>query len=380
MFRKKVSSNEVDIPKLNDVISLSKRILKILYIFLIIVGIYAVIMVSKELNVMPFIKTILKIVAPLFVGIIIAWLFDPIVRWLKRKGIKRGIGSAIVYFCFIAVLALIIGTIIPMLSDQINDFAKTIPQLFNTIKDWIENIFSSIGTIGNFDSESLKTDIFNQIEQFGSNLTNNLPNMTVSLIKSIFSGLGVFVVGLIIGFYLLVSFDNVDETIITLLPKKLQSDANGLANQVNGSLRKFVEGTLIDALLVFVVSTIAFSIIGLKAPLLFGLFCGITNIIPYAGPYIGGAPAVIVGFSQGPLTGILTLAVIAVIQFIEGNFLQPLIMSKTTKLHPVTIMLGLLVFGHFWGIIGMIVSTPIIASLKSIIMYFDEKYDILSFN
>ena len=86
--------------------------------------------------------------------------------------------------------------------------------------------------------------------------------------------------------------------------------------------------------LIFVVSSLGLWIVGLKAPLLFGLFCGLTNVIPYAGPYIGGAPAVIVGFSQSPTIGILTLVVIAVIQFLEGNFLQPVIMAKSTKLHP----------------------------------------------
>ena len=126
------------------------------------------------------------------------------------------------------------------------------------------------------------------------------------------------------------------------------------------------------------VTSIAFWIIGLRAPLLFGLFCGITNIIPYAGPYIGGAPAVIVGYSQGPLVGTLTLISIGVVQFLEGNLLQPLIMSKTTKLHPVTIMLGLLVFGHFFGILGMVISTPVIAAIKAIFLFFDDKYGILN--
>jgi predicted PurR-regulated permease PerM len=103
-------------------------------------------------------------------------------------------------------------------------------------------------------------------------------------------------------------------------------------------------------------------------------------MIPYAGPYIGGIPAVIVGFSQSGPIGIFTLLAIIIIQFLEGNFIQPLVMSKTTKLHPVTIMIGLLIFGHFWGIIGMFVSTPIIASLKAIFTYFDDKYDIIKIN
>ena len=224
----------------------------------------------------------------------------------------------------------------------------------------------------------MKTEVFNKIGEIGTSLTSNLPTITVNAIKSIFSGLGTIVIGLVIGFYLLLSFDNATDTIVTLLPEKLQKDTKVLANEINTSLRNFVTGALLDAL--FIITSIGFALVGLKAPLLFGLFCGITNVIPFAGPYIGGIPAVIVGFSQGLPTGIFTLIVIVVVQFFEGNFLQALIMSKTTKLHPVTIMLGLLIFAHFWGIIGMVVSTPIIASLKAIIMFLDEKYDILKFN
>ena len=226
----------------------------------------------------------------------------------------------------------------------------------------------------------MKTEVFNKIGEIGTSLTSNLPIITVNAIKSIFSGLGTIVIGLVIGFYLLLSFDNATDTIVTLLPEKLQKDTKVLANEINTSLRNFVTGALLDALFVFIITSIGFALVGLKAPLLFGLFCGITNVIPFAGPYIGGIPAVIVGFSQGLPTGIFTLIVIVVVQFFEGNFLQALIMSKTTKLHPVTIMLGLLIFAHFWGIIGMVVSTPIIASLKAIIMFLDEKYDILKFN
>ena len=242
------------------------------------------------------------------------------------------------------------------------------------------SIFDKISNISSFDVNGMKTEVFNKIGQIGTSLTSNLPTITVNVIKSIFSGLGTIVIGLVIGFYLLLSFDSATDTIVTLLPEKLQKDTKVLANEINTSLRNFVTGALLDALFVFIITSIGFALVGLKAPLLFGLFCGITNVIPFAGPYIGGIPAVIVGFSQGLPTGIFTLIVIVVVQFFEGNFLQALIMSKTTKLHPVTIMLGLLIFAHFWGIIGMVVSTPIIASLKAIIMFLDEKYDILKFN
>ena len=105
--------------------------------------------------------------------------------------------------------------------------------------------------------------------------------------------------------------------------------------------------------LVFITQSIGLTIAGLEAPILFALFCAVTDIIPYFGPYIGGIPAVLVGFSMSPMTGICVLVAIIIAQFLESNFLQPLVMGKTMKLHPVTIMIGLLIFGHFFGILGM---------------------------
>lgn len=376
MFGKKNNDKSVNYKDLNEVILLSKKILKIAFFLIIVVGIYAITMLLKEWKVFSFILSILKILTPLFIGIVVAWLFNPLVSFLKKKGIKRGLGAAIVYLLLIGIILLVLGSLIPVLSEQINDFAKTIPSILNSVMGAIDGILEKLGDIANFDVENMKTEIYGKIQSIGVNLTNSLPSMTVSFVKSFFSGLGTFGVGLIIGFYLLVSFDSANDTIFSFLPKKFQNTIRDLFNEVNTSLRKYVQGTLMLASLVFVVSTIGFLISGLKAPLLFGLFCGITDIIPYLGPYIGGIPAVVVGFSQSPLTGIITLVAIVIVQFIEGNLLQPLIMSKQLKIHPVTIMLGLLVFGYFFGIVGMVLATPAIATIKVIFNFFDEKYNI----
>lgn len=379
MALKKEKTQEIDTKKLNDVIGLSKKILKIMYGLFIILAIYVALILFKELNIGSTLATIIGILTPLFIGLVIAWLFDPFVKKLKKKGIRRSLGATIVYIVFAIILVIVIGSIIPILVDQINDFAKSLPSVFDSVKNWITNIFDKLNNIENFDAMSMRDEIFKKIETFAVTITSSLPETLISGVKSFFSGIGTFIIGLIIGFYLLVSFDNANELLITWLPKKVQNDTRDLLNEVNTSLRKFIRGAVYDCGLVFLVTSIGFLLIGLKSPLLFGLFCGITNVIPYAGPYIGGAPAVIVGFSQGPITGILTLVVIAVVQFLEGNLLQPVIMSKTTKLHPVTIMLGLLVFGHFFGIIGMVISTPVIAATKTIIIYFAEKFELLNY-
>lgn len=378
LFKK--NDQELDVKKINDVVGLSKKILNIAYVLFIALAIYIFIKLTQELNILNFIFTILKIVSPLFIGIVVAWLFNPVVAYLQKKGMRRSLGAAISYVLLIGALTIVVWSIVPTLSEQINDFAAMIPSLFDTIKEWFNTLFDGLNNIKGFDALAVKENLFKSIENFGASLTSGLPTMVVSIVSSLFSGLGTFLVGLVIGFYLIVSVDDAFDNLVGLLPKKLQGTTKELLGKIDGSLRGFVQGAFLDSTFVFIITAIGFSLVGLKAPLFFGLFCGITNIIPYAGPFIGGAPAVIVGFSQGIPTGILTLVVVVLIQFLEGNFLQPLIMSKTTKLHPVTIMLGLLVFGYFWGIIGMVISTPIIAATKAIVVYLDEKYNILSFN
>lgn len=380
MFSKKNKnkSKQIDTIKVNEVLNLSKRILDIVYFLVIILAIYIGIRLFKELNLKPTLIILLKTISPLFIGIFIAWLFDPFVRLLNKKGIRRGLGTTITYVLLVGFIILIISSIIPLLYDQINDFVKVIPTVFDFIKNWLEGILDRLSKVDYINGSALKNQIFSIIEKTGSELTSSLPALIINALKTVFSFAGSLVIGLIIGFYLLLNFDSANDLIITLLPKKMRNDARDLINEVNTSLRKFIQGLLLDALLIFVIMAIGFSIVGLKAPLLFALFCGITNIIPYAGPYIGGAPAVIVGFSQSPIIGFITLIIIVVVQFLEGNLLQPLIMSKTTKLHPVTIMLGLLIFGYFFGIFGMVISTPIIAAIKSIFMFFNDKYEILN--
>lgn len=375
----KNKEEKLNIKNLNAVIELGRKLLHITLILLLIIGIYAITLIFKEWHVKDFLFTVLKILSPLFIGFIVAWLFNPLVVWLNKKGINRTFGALIVYLVFIAIIALIINLIVPILYQQMGEFIKMIPAVLDTSKEWLEDTLSYFDNIKQIDIEYVKTVIFSNIENIATGITSDMPNRIISFIKGMFSGLGTLVIGLVIGFYLLISFDNT-ENLLSFLPKKSQKGTRDLLTAIDGSLRGFVQGAILDCSLIFVISSLAFALVGLRAPLLFGLFCGLTNIIPYAGPYIGGAPAVIVGFSQSPTIGIFTLLSIVLIQFVEGNFLQSLILSKTTKLHPVTIIIGLLIFGHFWGILGMAVSTPIISALKTLLLFLDERYDILKFN
>ena len=368
----------IDKDSLNEVIGISKKILKFLYLLLIVLGAYLLLKIVKELHIFNIILIVLKILTPLFLGIIVAWLLNPFVKWLEKKKVRRGISAAIAYVILLGCIILLVQAIIPLLYNQTIELVSNFPNIFSDLKEWAENIFNKFDT-ATINVDAIETNLFSKLDEFSSNLATSLPTMIINGATSLISSVGTFLFGLVIGFFLLLSCNNLGNTLLELLPKKFRNSTKELANKINQSLRSYVNGALIDALVVFIVSTVAFALIGLKAPVLFGLFCGLMNVIPYAGPYIGGAPAVIVGFSQSTGIGIAVLIAIIIIQTVEGNVLQTLIISKTTKLNPVTIIIGLLIFGHFFGIIGMLLSTPIIGVGKVIIKYFDDKYDLLNF-
>lgn len=376
---KKNKEVKLDVRGINSIIKLTRKLLQIGLYMAIILIIYFGIVLGKEAGLFELIVNVLGIISPLFIGLVIAWLFNPLVNKLKNRGINRTLSAVLVYVVILGVITLALFALVPTLYTQIQDFAKVIPNVFDKFQNYIDGIFQKLDTIQNFDAWAIRDGLFEQIEGVVTGIASSLPNMLIGIISSFASGMGSIIVGLIIGFFLLVSFESTD-SFIDFLPKKIQTSTRELLHKIDDALRSFVTGSILDCTFIFIISSIGLYFAGLKAPLLFGLFCGITNIIPYAGPYIGGIPAVLVGFSQGITTGILTLIVLCVIQFLEGNFLQPVILSKTTKLHPVTIILGLLIFGNLWGILGMIISTPLLAASKAIILFFDEKYDILDFN
>lgn len=370
----------LNVDELNNLIVFGKKIAKVVYLLILILGLYAIINLIKELKIVEFVLTILGIVAPLFIGIIMAWLFDPFVKMLEKKKIKRIYGAIITYAVFVGIMVLLISLVIPALSSQIDEFARTLPNVYGSVETWVDSVFEGLGSIDGFDQEAIKAEMFTGLEAWATELPKTLPTITINIIKAFFDGLAVFVVGLVIGFYLLINFDNAGDAFLTLMPKSAKQDFSVLGTELNKSLRGFVQGTLMLSFVIFIVSYIGFAAIGLKGALLFAMFCGITNIIPIIGPYIGGFPAIIVGFSQSLTVGILVFIVIFVVQFLEGNFFHPILLSKTMKLHPVTIILGLLVFGYYWGIIGMILATPVISVFKTIFRFLDTKFAILKFN
>ena len=374
-----MKDKEVNYKKLNEVISLSSKILKIFYFLIILLGVYSCTLIIKEWNILKIFGTIVGLLTPLFIGLIFAWLLRPLVNYLEKKKVRRWISIVAIYVVIISLVYLLLSTLIPVLYEQVTELAKVLPGIFEDIKETIENFINKLDGSMGIDFSTAKDNIFVKIEDWATTIFQELPNTIISFASSLISGVGTFIVGLIIGAFLLIKPKR-EISLVKLLPKKMQFDVDMLLTEINAIFRSFVNGTLALATLVFVLCALGFSISGLKGAILFAFFCGITNIIPYIGPYIGAAPALIVAFSQGTGVGIAVLIVILIIQGVEGNLLQPIVMSRTMKLSPVTVIISLLVFGYFWGVGGMILSTPIVATLKALFAFFNNKFNLIKYN
>ena len=377
MLFRKIKDKEVDISSLNDILSTGKKLVQIGYVMAIIALVLLVTYLIKEWQVLQFVGEFLAVISPIFIGLIIAWLLDPLVKILQGKKVPRILACILVYLLFIVVLFLIVALLFPAMGSQVKDFIGNIPDLVNDSKDFFNNIIADLSRTFDYDLSSVKDHLYHSVETFGVNLSTRIPDMAISFVSGIVSGGVSFFLGLMIGFYMLFDFDKINRGIISLLPRSWKKGASELSVRLNESLRSYVQGILLVMTLVFITQAIGLTISGLQAPLVFAFFCALTDVIPYFGPYIGDVTIVLVGFMTDPIVGICCVISIIVVQLLENNFYQPLIMSHTMKLHPVTIMLGLLIFQHFFGIIGMIVATPVIAALKIVITFINEKIDVI---
>ena len=363
-------NKKINYDNINDMTSIGKRILKILYFLLIVLAIYAITLINKEWGIFRFVMSILKVISPLFIGMLIAYLFNPLIKRMTVNGKLSRLWATIIVFVTLALLIyLFLQYLIPLLGSELSELIKYLPTVFDSIDEFINGLLTKVNM-----NEISTINIKNVLTTNLTNITNNMPSTIFTTVGSLVSKVGVLLLSFIIGFYLLIDFDRAEDNIYILIPKKWRNSTHTLLSTISEQIFSFVKGTGLIAILVFAVSTLCFGIAGLKAAVFFALWNAITNIIPYVGPYIGGIPIIAVAFATDFRLGVIITIVVVAIQLLESYILHPIVMSKTMKLHPVTIIIGLLIFGHFFGIIGMLIATPLTAIIKTIWLFIDEKF------
>ena len=307
---------------------------KLLKLLIILVDILLLLVVIRECKITHFCCTIFNLISPVLVGYVIAWILKPIVNRLSRN-YSYTASTIICYFLIIVVILIFGYFLVPFIRNESKHIIPMLENIYNHIPNHILS----------------KIDV-KQISYKLINITISVKDIILNLFYSLF-----------ISYYFLVDNRRITRFIAKYTPSKL-------IIEISTNLRLFVKGTLLDAVILFGMTIISFKIIKMPYVLLLSLFIAITNIIPYIGPYIGGVPSILIGFTVSKRVGIYALIIVIILQFIESTFIHPIIMSKSLNIHPIIILVGLIIFGHFFGIIGMLISTPLVSIIKSLYLYY----------
>lgn len=366
---------KLDFKTLNELIKTGNILLKITLTMVILAIAILIIYLIDKTSVLVILGKIISILSPLFIGLLIAWLVEPAINYFVKNKVGRKLATVVVYLILIFIIVLIAALIVPEFIAQVNELITRIPNFLKSINTFINDTFKSTA---DFDLSSVKESLINTINNFVNNFTSENLTGIVEKLSSSIKVVSNFVLGILIAFYLSLDFKNVNKYVSILVPNRFHEDIKKITTPLNEMLRNYVNGTLLSCLFVMILSLIGFLISGVSSPLLFAIFCAITNLIPYFGPYIGGIPVILIGFTMNPYVGLGCLITVVLVQFLEGNILNPLIVGKAVSLHPVILMLSLLVFEYFFGIFGMVIAVPIVATIKIVLLFFENKYHFIN--
>ena len=340
------------------------------------------------------ISALLSAFSPLFIGLIISYLLNPLVTLIdkklmqkvffrvpedplkaeKRRKLSRFISVLLTFIIVLAAIAAIIYGFAVMIVGQLvfTNFSTTFNNVLQTflsyeveLKQWVSQNFPD-----GFLSEKVMDASNSVISWFSENFS---ASTAVSVISGAVGSVVNFVIGAIVSIYLMKDKDfflSIWRKFLHLvLPQRANAAVTETLNEVNGVLSQFVRGALLDAVFVAILSSIGLSSVGLDFAVFIGVFAGIANVIPYFGPLIGMIPAFLIGWLTSDFVhGVLAVLVLVIVQQIDSNIIYPKVVGSSTGLHPLAVLLAVSVFGYFGGIIGMILAVPIAGILQVFIL------------
>ena len=308
---------------------------------------------------------------PIIISGFLFFLLNPFVQFLHRRKLPKTLAIIVIYIIVIGVIVLVMGNLIPMISKQITAFVNDVPSYYNKTMIFLNELsktdqFKWVMTqeyfsIGNIVEElkdfaaTIPTQITNSI----SGIIGVVANITVTIITVPF-----------LLFYMFKDGSRFPNLVAKFFPASYRKDGLKTLRETGDTLAAYIHGQVTVALFVGTLALIGYLIIDLPYALVMALIVAVTNIIPYVGPLLGGAPAVLIALFDSPTKAALVILVITIAQQIEGNVLSPLILGKKLDTHPATIIILLLVAGNLAGILGMILAIPTYAVIKTIVINF----------
>jgi predicted PurR-regulated permease PerM len=303
-----------------------------------------------------------EVTVPFLVGLVIAYLLHPVVSALEKRRVPRLMAVLLIYISFILLITVGCVNAIPVFTRQLVELSDDLPRLTSWYHTWMQEWEAHKYFLP--DSISIGVDrVIVQSQEKMAQTIGTLVNNARNTLGKILA----YAVVPFIAFYLLKDIKEINSVGMTMIPSRYRKQTLAVLRDVNESLSKYIHGQMIVALVVGILAYLGYWIIDMPYPFVLATFVCLTNIIPYIGPIIGAAPAILVALSISTKMALLVLLVNTVIQVLEGNILSPNIVGRSLHLHPLMIIFALLAGEAVGGILGLIVAVPVLAVCKVVI-------------
>jgi len=317
------------------------------------------------------------ILSPFLIGIILAYLGDPLVDRLEKAGLGRTPGAILVFSGFAVLLIGLLLFLIPILFRETARFVQSIPDMLRWLQEMLSPLLLS--TIGidpfDFQVDSLKSQLADHWQQTGSFVSQILTRMTLSGVALLGALMNLALIP-VVAFYLMRDWDFVVAKIESLVPRKAVGTVNRLALECDEVLAAFLKGQLLVMAILGTLYALGLSMIGLDLAILIGLIAGAASIVPYLGFAIGIIAALIAAFYQFQdwIHPGYVMFVFLGGQLLEGTLLTPWLVGDKIGLHPVAVIFAILAGGQLFGFIGVLLALPLAAVLMVLLRYLLRHY------
>lgn len=333
------------------------------------------------------IKKVMNILQPINIGLVVAYLINPVVRYWEKKvinvierinnkkkyikkvhSIARGVSIGMTLTMTIAIIVGLFSIVVPELFRSVSSLIREVPDKMEQFNQW----FADISAQYELDNEGIAKMVYDlsaYIEDwFVTDFSALINKVAVPLTSGIVSVLGVFfnsLIGIIVSAYVLAGKERFARMFKKLLFAMLRKES---AEAVIESLRLsdkvfggFISGKIIDSLIIGLLCFIFMSIMDMPYTLLVSVVIGVTNVIPFFGPYFGGVPSAILILIENPVKGIYFIVFIVILQQFDGNILGPKIIGESTGLTAFWVVFAILLFGGLFGMAGLLAGVPTFA-------------------
>ncbi|MBU5292848.1 AI-2E family transporter [Anaerosalibacter bizertensis] len=363
-------------------IEIEKRTNYLKMFFLLIIAFILFRLVSSQ----EFAITLEKVVRPFIWAIIISFFLNSLLVYLeKRYALKRWLNILIVYIIFFGIIVLFFVFITPKVIESVKTLIRQLPGYINATQEWFESMPSKITIIDKYGVvDEIRESLSEALNKATRSMTPLL-NKTVTQVINFTSSFLNFILGSIISIYILKDKEELTEGFRKLtyavFSKQRAEVLINVQQEIKQAFSKFFVGKIIDSFIIGLLCFIGCLIMKVPYALLISLIVGVTNMIPYFGPFIGMIPAAVITLFESPIKALWVTIFIFALQQFDGLYLGPKILGIQVGMKPLWIITAILIGGGFFGVWGMLFAVPIAAVIRSLLRkYIKRQYEIKGLN